>query len=588
MPDKPDWKREISKRLADLNLPPEREIDIVDELSLHMEDCYQEFLHSGATEEEAGRKAFECFDDDLLKRKLRDHEKPSAAELYYPSTNGRNFMESLWWDLRYGIRVLTKNPGFTAVAVITLTLAIGATSSIFSVVNAVLLKQLPFKDPDRLVLLWGTTRSGKQRQQISYTDLQDWRSQSKSFEEVVAFSGNYSPILSGNGKPERVPTMQVSEGYFQLMQTPPLLGRFFLAEDFKNRDEHLAVLSYELWQSRFGKDPAIVGKAIQLDANSYVVLGVMPADFHSLPTSLVRHPAQLYVPLPNETAEYNDTQRSWTWLRSIARLKSGSSIEQAQAELDAIAAEQERRYPDTNAGRGVRVVALKTDFVKDIKTTLVVLQSVVFLVVLIACVNLANLLLARLNSRSKEFAIRMSLGASRSRFARQMLTEGLLLSFGGGVFGLLLTVWGIAVLENVGAKVLPELSDIRIDVRVLAFTAGLSLVIGLFYGIASTMRVSTQNLTAQLKESGRAAGWFGSRKRINNLLVVAEIALSFVLLVGAGLLIRSFLNLQRVNPGFDPRNTLSVQVSLPDAKYPGQQSRASFFNKVIEQIQQLP
>ena len=493
-------------------------------------------------------------------------------------------MQTLWQDIRYGARMLYRRPGFAAISILTLAISIGATSSIFSVVNSVLLKALPYKDPEHLVLLWGTDSTANQRSQISFTDLEDWHRQAKSFSEVVAYNGNLNPILSGGNEPERVAAMQVSDGYFALMQTPPLLGRALLPEDQQPGKNQVVVLSYGLWQRRFSQDPNIVGQTISLDSRTYVVVGVMPATFHSLPTSLVRR-SDLYLPL---AGEYNDAQRKWTWMRGIARLKPNITLAQAQAELDALTRAQALDHPNTNAGRGVRIVRLQTDLVRDLRTALLILQGAVLLVVLIACVNLANLLLARLTARRKEIAVRAALGAGRFRLVRQMLAESVLLSLAGGGAGLLLAVWGIKVLEKIGTKVLPELSGIELDLRVLAFTAGLSLLAGIIFGLAPALHISISNLGDSLKEGGRNSGTPSSRHGLRQLLVVSEIALSVVLLVCAGLLIRSFVNLQSVNPGFDPQRTLTMNVALPEAKYPRGPKQIVFFREVVSRVQRLP
>ena len=492
--------------------------------------------------------------------------------------------DEMFQDLRYGARMLLKNPGFTFIAVFTLALAIGATSSIFSVVNAVLLRNLPYKDPEQLVLLWGTDLSGNQRQQISFTNLEDWRRQAQTLAEVAAYNGASNPILSGSTEPEQVAATKVSEDYFELMQTQPLLGRVFLAEEQQAGKERVVVLSYSLWKRRFGNDPEIIGQTISLDSRPHVVVGVMPADFHSLPSSLVGK-SDVYLPL---AANYAETERSWNWMRAIARLRPNVSLEQAQAELDVIAHQQALDHPNTNTGYGVCVTPLQADLVRNIRSALLILQGAVLFVVLIACVNLANLLLARLSVRRKEIAIRVALGASRLRLIRQMMVESVLLSLSGGGCGLLLTVCGINVLERMGAKVLPELSGIQLDLRVLAFTSGLSLLTGTIFGIAPATHVSAGNAGESLKEGGRNSVASITRRGTRRLLVVSEIALSLVLLICAGLLIRSFLNLQRVNPGFDAKNTLTVSVALPEAKYPRGPKQIDFFREALSRIQRLP
>src|SRR5215831_8884139 len=492
-------------------------------------------------------------------------------------------MQTLWQDIRYSARMLRKRPGFALIAITMLALGIGATSSIFSVVNAVLLKALPYKDPKHLVLLWGTDPTGN-RSQVSFTNLEDWRRQAKSFTEVVAYNGAGNPILAGGDEPERVAAMQVSDGYFALMETPPLLGRVLLPEDQQPGKDQVVVLSYGLWQRRFGQDPKIIGQTISLDSRAYTVVGVMPPEFHSLPASLVRQ-SDLYLPL---AGEYNDAQRSWTWMRGIARLKPQATLEQAQAELDVIARTQAIEHPNTNSGRGVRVVKLQMDLVRDLRAALLILQGAVLLVVLIACVNLANLLLARLTARHQEIAIRAALGAGRFRLIRQMITESVLLSLAGGACGLLVAVWGIKALEKIGAKVLPQLSGIQLDLRVLAFTAGLSLLTGMIFGLAPALLASAGKLNDSLKKGGRSSGAPSNRRGLRQVLVVSEIALSMVLLVCAGLLIRSFINLRSVNPGFDPHQALTMNIAPPAEKYPRGQKQVVFFRDLVSRVQRLP
>jgi putative ABC transport system permease protein len=548
------------------------ERDLDDEIQAHLDLETQLNIDSGMSSQEARRRAARAFGNlALAKENIR-------------TTWGLRSVEMVFQDVHYGLRTLRRNPGFALVAVLTLALVIGATTSIFSAVNAALLDDLPYKNPNSLVLLWGTNRSGSQRMQVSFTNLEEWRLQSRSFEEVVAFSGNESPILSGSGHPEQLSAMRVSDGYFDLMQGNPLMGRVFSAEEQQPGKDSVAVLSFGLWQRRFGKDPSTVGRTIQLDSKPYTVIGVMPPDFRSLPQSLVRAPNEIYMPL---ASEYNDAQRAWTWMRAIARLKPGVSLEQAQAELDVIAHEQELNHSATNAGHGVRVVRLQEDFVRNLKPILLTLQGAIVLVVLIACINLANLLLARFTTRGKEIAIRAALGAGRARLLRQMITESLMLSIAGGACGLVIAVWVISALGSAGNKVMPELSDMRLDMRVLVFTGGLSILTGLLFGLAPALHASAAKLGGALKE-GRGAGAARAQNRLTAPLVIAEIALSLVLLAGAGLLIRSFMNLRGVNPGFDTRDTLAVKVGLPAAKYPPGSKQVAFYRELIERIQRLP
>jgi putative ABC transport system permease protein len=415
--------------------------------------------------------------------------------------------------------------------------------------------------------------------------MEDWRRQSQSFEELVAFSGNEKLILAGKGQPELIPAMRVSDGYFALMQTKPLIGRAFLPEEQQEGRDQVVILSFGLWERRFGKDPGLVGQTLQLGGKPCLVIGIMPPEFRSLPASLVRSPNEIYMPL---AGRYDDSQRSWTWMRAIGRLKPGVSIEQAQAGLDVIADELEVDHPSSNAGHGVRVVQLQQDLVRNLKPILLTLQAAIVLVVLIACLNLANLLLARLTARTKEIAVRAALGAGRRRLLRQMMTESLLLSVAGGSCGLALAVWGVSILRAVGTKVLPELSDIEVDSSVVVFTAGLSLLTGTLFGLAPALHVSVGDLGDSLKEGWRGRGTSGAHSGLRTGVVVSEVALSVLLLSGAGLLIRSFINLRGISPGFDSRNAFVMNVSLPEAKYPQGPSQVAFYRDLLERIDGLP
>ena len=487
-------------------------------------------------------------------------------------------------DLRYALRILRKAPGFTAVAVGTLALAIGASSSIFSVVNAVLLRELPYREADRLVILWGADRKADNlRSQVTFPDVVDWRRAARSFEEITAFHG-WDPILSGEFEPERLGGIQVSDGYFTVMKTAPLLGRVFTPEEQQEGKDRVVVLSYGFWQRKFSKDPGLVGRSIRLNGVPHTVVGVMPPEFRSLPASLIDQPAEIYRPLAEP---YSERERSGHHDRAIARLKPGVTLETAQAEMNVVASRLEREHRETNAGLGVHIVPLKVDIVRNIRPALVILQFSVLLLVLIACANIANLLLARSTVRRKEIAIRTALGAGRGRLIRQVLTESVVLGALGGALGILLTVWSMAGLAALGAKALPELAQIDVDLRVLLFTAAVSIVTGIVFGIAPAMQASATGLSAALKEGGRSSRAAG-RAGFRNLLVVAQTALALVLLVSAGLLIKSFMRLRGVDPGFDARGTLVASVGIPEFKYSTAQKRIAFFRELMERVKRVP
>jgi putative ABC transport system permease protein len=499
-------------------------------------------------------------------------------------------MQTLLQDLRYGIRTLLKKPGFTAIAILSIALGIGANTAVFSVVNAVLLKSLPFTEPDRIALIWGkTTTEGvlDDRNQVSATDVADFRSQSSVFEEVAAYT-NWMPILSGEGEAERVPSLQVGDGFFQVMKGEPLLGRVFSPEEQQDGKDFVIVLSFGLWQRRFAADPNIIGKTLQLNSRPYTIIGVLPADFHSLPATLttlnVPH-VELYRPVAEP---YDETQRSARHLRAIARLKSGATLEQAQTEMKVIAERLEQEHPTTNTGYGVRLVSLTEDTVGTLRPTLLLIFGAVVFVLLIACANVGNLLLARSSARQKEITIRAALGASRARLVRQLLTESMLLSLSGGALGLLLALWGTGVIEALGSQINPLFNNLEINLRVLAFTFLMSILTGVIFGLAPALQMSKTDLNEALKEGGRGSGAGATRNRLRSVLVVSEVALTLILLVCAGLLIQTVMRLREVNTGFNAKNILTMNIGLPGIRYPKPSDRIAFFHKITERIEALP
>ena len=495
-------------------------------------------------------------------------------------------MKPLSEDLRYAFRILRKSPGFTLLAVVTLALAIGATSTIFSAVNAVLLRGLPYPDPGRLVLVWGEERQrGIERGQVSYPDVEEWLRQNQVFEDVAAYTGAWTPALSGPSEVTQLGGMRVSDRFFRVMKTQALLGRTFLpGEQFENGGD-VAILSYGLWARNFGKDPSIVGRKISLDGKPYAVVGVLPENFRPLPVRLVDQVTDIYRPL---SRDFSDEIRTGRHLRAIARLKPGVSLGQAQREMNVISSRMELDFPDENQGHGVHLVGMHADLVENIRPSLLILQACVLMTVLIACVNVANLLLVQSAARRKEVAIRQAMGANRARLIRQKLTESLVLGAVGGAAGLLVAFWSVPAIESLGAKALPELVQVTIDWRVAGFCAVLSLVTGVLFGLAPAFDTSRGSPSAILNDGGRssAAGAAGRRRR--NLLVVAETAVAVMLLIGAGLLVNSFVRLRHVNPGFDPRNTLAADLPLPAARYPDGNARARLVESLLEKIQALP
>jgi putative ABC transport system permease protein len=489
-------------------------------------------------------------------------------------------METLLQDLRYGIRMLLRSPGFTAVALLTLALGIGANSAMFSVVNAVLLRPLPYEESERLVFL-SEREPQLEGMSISYPNFLDWREQNRVFEQIAVFR-RQSYNLTGGSEPERLIGGQVSAGLFPALRVKPARGRTFLAEEDKPGGNHVVILSHGLWQRRFGSDPGILGQTLALNGKNYSVIGIMPPSF------LFPSRAELWTPVGQESGQPSWQERgNHPGLYGIGRLQPGVSLAQARGEMDTIAARLEKQYPQSNTGNRVTITPLHETIVSNIRRALWVLLGAVGFVLLIACANVANLLLARAAARQKEIAIRTALGAKRLRVMRQLLTESLLLSVLGGAAGLFLAAWSVDLLVTVSPNNIPRAREIGLDGRVLGFTLMVSLLTGIIFGLAPALQASRPNLNEALKEGSRASGGVHSH-RFRGALVVAEVALALVLLIGGGLLIRSFYHLQQVDPGFKADHLLTVQISLPQAKYPEDGQKVNFYQQVLQRIGALP
>ncbi|MCA1591406.1 MAG: ABC transporter permease [Acidobacteria bacterium] len=486
-------------------------------------------------------------------------------------------------DLRYALRVLAKNPGFTAIAVVALALGIGANTAIFSVINTVLLRPLPFDSPERLVKVWGTNQKrGVSKYPVSYPNFTDWRDQNGVFEHVAAYS-DAGAILTGHDAPEQLNGIVASADFFEVLGAKPAIGRGFTTQD-EQGDTHVIVLSDGVWRSRFAADPGIVGQQVMLDGQATTVIGIMPAAFSFPPDTAT---APVFWSLLNPKEEGN-AERGANYLLVIGRLKPGIAREQAQAEMSTVAGRLEQQYPEKNTGRGINLVPLHEDIVGDLRPALLILFGAVGFVLLIACANVANLLLARASSRTREIAVRTALGASRWRIVRQLMTESALLALVGGTLGLLLALWGVDLLLAAVPADIPRLSESGLDARVFGFTTAISLLTGLVFGLAPALQASKTELTEALKEGGRGSTEGLKRNRVRSLLVVSEVALSLVLLVGAGLLVKSFIYLHDVNPGFKPDHVLTADVGLPTAKYEKEQQQAAFYQQAVGRIAALP
>ena len=496
-------------------------------------------------------------------------------------------MNTLWQDIRFAVRMLWKNKSLTAIALIALAVGTGANTAIFSVVNTVLLRPLPFAHQERLVSIYGASANDAEaRFPLSYPDFADYQKQAQSLQYVATYNLASTNLISGSDEPEGLSGIVASADLFPILGIEPKLGRVFTNEEDKPDASPVIVLSEGFWQRRFNSDPKIVGSQINIGGRSTLVVGVMPAVF-KFPVSADK--TDYWMPIaadPGAASIIN--RRGGRFLSAVASLKPGVSIAQAEAELNIIARGLETQYPDTNVGTGLKLLTLHEDLVGDIRPALLVLLGAVGLVLLIACANVANLLLARAASRGREISIRTALGASRVRIVRQLLTESMLLALVGGGLGLLLALWSVDLLVSLSPGSIPRVREITLDNRVMLFTFGVSLLTGIIFGLAPALQASTTNLNESLKEGSRGSTEGGRRSLTRNLLVVTEIALSLVLLVGAGLLIKSFVRLLENDPGYDTARVLTMGVSLSRTKYPQPEQQTEFFRQALERTKALP
>jgi putative ABC transport system permease protein len=503
-------------------------------------------------------------------------------------------MESILQDIRYSFRALIKTPAFTAVAIVVLALAIGANTAIFTVVNAVLIRALPYPNPDRLVMLWETNprfQIGIDTLPVTPGTFMDWREQSSVFEHVSALgTGRFN--LSGSGEPERISGATVSANFFRLMGIEPRLGRAFQDDEERPGGNKVVVISYALWQRRFGGAEDILGKPMTLDGESYTVIGVAPEGFQfpragELPYFVgVSSATELWRPMI-QSEDFISKKRANHQLTVIAKLKPGVTREQAQAEMTAIASRLEQAYPE-DQGIGAKAVPLSEQVVGNSRIALLVLMGAVGLVLLIACANVANLMLTRASGRRKEVAIRIALGASRGHVIRQLMSEALLLSLASAIAGTLLSLWGVKAMLALTGKSLPRLNEVTVDPTVLGFTVAIALLTSLFFGLTPALQASKINLVQTLKDGSRGQSGGRGANRVRGALVVAEVALSLVLLIGAGLMIKSLAQLLEVDPGFKTDRALTMNIALLGSKYPSANQQISFFDEVRHRVEVLP
>ena len=576
----PEWKAEIRRRLLPLSLEAAREAEIVDELAQHLDDWHREQLAAGRTPEESARLTLEELDgSERLARELLRVEPPAEPRPIAPgAARSGSLVADLLQDLRYAARMLRKDPGFASIAVLTLVLGIGANTALFSVIHTVLLRPLPFREPERLVQLW-EARPQRGWLQSSFSDANFWdvRDLNRTLEDAAAVRSR-SLNLTGFEHPERLRGRLVTAGFFSTLGVQPVAGRSFLRdEDAPGRDGLIALLSHAFWVRRFGADPAVIGRPLSLDGASYTVVGVLP------PGEPWLNEADVFLPLLRRA----DAQRGSFELAVIGRLKPGVSLEAAQADLARVARELAERYPDVDKGMGVTIVSARSWVASDaLRRSLWILMGAVGFMLLIACVNLMNLLLAKATVRAREQALRVALGASRWRIVRQMLAESLLLSALGAGLGIALATGLIALLRAWSPGGIPRLAEVGIDPLVLGFTTLVAIVTALLTGLAPALQASHAQLLQALREGER--GVTGERRmgRLRSVLVGAEVALSLSVLVGAGLLLRSFEQLLQVDRGFETDGRLLVEVSLP----PGYDNArlTQFLQQFLARVQALP
>src|SRR5262245_37518431 len=542
--------------------------DIEEELRVHVEMETETNIKRGMPADEARAAALKRFG------KLGRN-----TELGY-DIRGGGWLETLWQDLRYGARMLMKNSGFTLITIITLALAIGANSAIFSIINAIVFKPLPFDDLDRIVAVWEKAPGpGYERNQASVANYLDWREQSNSFENLAIYM-LWSANLGGIDPPERVRGYQVSPNLLDALGVKVALGRNFLPDEDQPGKDNVVILTHGLWQRSFGGDPNVVGRTANVNGVARTIIGVMPPDV------IYPYGAELLAPM----AMTPETMRNRSYHLSlvVGRLKEGVSIGQAQSDLDAIAGRLEQQYPNTNTGRGVGVFPILEDAVREYKTATLMIMAAVAFVLLIACANVANLTLARATGRMKEVALRLALGATRGRIIRQLLTESVILAFMGGTIGVLLARWGVDVFKATLPEdaVVPGYNHLGVNSRVLVFTLIVSVVTGILFGLAPAIQASKPDLNETLKDGGGKTGV--GRHRLRAALVVAEISMSLVLLTGAGLLMKNFLTILKINPGINTDNVLTMGITLPPTKYENDARRRAFYDELMRRARSLP
>jgi putative ABC transport system permease protein len=574
-----NWPGEYWRRMT-MALRRERlDRELKQEMRLHRELRERELRESaepmvGGKADEARYAALRRFGSEM---KLREESRDMW---------GWKWAEDFLQDVRYGLRVLRKNPGFTAIVVLTLALGIGATTAVFGVADAVLLRSLPYRQESQLVMVWeGQQSRGENHNVVSPANFRYWQDHNTVFEQMAAFYDS-STSVTGEGDPEQIPIQAVSTNMFSLLGISPVLGRDFSADEGVAGQNHVAILSFGLWQRKFGGDGQVVGKSIQLSGVKYMVVGVLPTSARLFVAngSLTGAPPQMWVPIGWSDASRVPRGR---YMLAVARMKNGVTLTQANGEMNSLAREYAKQYPDFETGWDVHLVPVHDEMAGGIRQSLLVLLGAVAFVLLIACANVANLVLSQAAARDRETAVRVALGAERGRIVRQKLTESLILAAGGGGLGFLAALWGSTALLALAPKNLLPSNGIRMDFRVFLFTAAISLFTGIVLGVIPAYDAGRIAPTESLREGRRNQTAMRGR-RLRNSFAVAEIALSLMLLAGAGLLIRSFSRLMTVEPGFNPANLLMMRISLPSARYPQTSQSIQFFQQLLERVRVIP
>jgi putative ABC transport system permease protein len=579
----PDWRDEVRRRLADAGLDPATEEEIAEELSQHLDDRYRELRAEGLTSDDARQAVLRDLDANRRFSRELHHLRRTRSNLLEPVRTFSNPFEpfrtfsNLMQDVRFGLRVLRKTPLFTTVATLTMAVCIGANVALFSVVDVLLLRPLDYPGADRIVRVFEhLVEANLLRNSASGPNILDWKRDSTVFSAMAAYRRR-NVNISGRGEPRHVQASRASYELFDVLGTPPALGRSFTLEEDRSV-AHVTVITHRFWISQLGGDPGVLGTSLDFDGEPYVVIGVLPANFRFQPATDLWIPLGLYPGTRTGRGSHN--------LQVVARLKEGVTIDQAQAELETIAARLSRQYPDTNMHCGVFVEPLQNSMVHDVRAMSVILASAVAFVLLIACANIGALLVARSAVRAREFAVRVAMGASRSRLVRQLLVESQLVALLGGLGGVGVAAGLLAAIRRLDSFAVPRLEEFTLDTRVLIVMLVMTSAAGLLFGLVPALHVGRSAVADRLAARGASAG--RDRRRLQSALTVAQVAFALVLLVGAGLMVRSLIRLHRVDPGFDPRGILAVDLSLSDARYPKSDDAARFYRQIVEAASTLP